>query len=98
MANNAASIDQFPYYDPLIKGTDLKISEVWMAQMSYFVDTLNGYLTQYGMIVPRLNQTAINSIQSPIVGQLVYNTTVDALQVYQVKAGTPAWRSITTTP
>ncbi len=98
ISNRTASIDQFPYYDPLIKGSQDKMSEVWIAAMSAFIDTLNGYITPFGFLTPQLSTTQRDLIQSPVLGQIIYNTTTDELQVYQVKTGTSAWRAVTTVP
>jgi len=101
----ANSIDQFNYYDPLVKKGNEKMSEEWISQMSAFIDVLVGYLQPYGMLVPQLTTAQRDEIQSPVEGQLIYNTDVvvgppalPALQVWQVKAGVAAWRTITTVP
>ena len=102
MAND---IDQLNYYDPLTKLTQDKMSEVWIANMSAFIQTLQGYLSQFGMFIPIVTTAQRATIQSPVEGQLIYN--IDAtvgpprsaqLQVWQVKAGVAAWRVITTVP
>ncbi len=95
ISNRTASIDQLPYFDPLIKGKPDMMSEVWIAQLSYFIDTLNGYITPFGTVLPNLAQTQINSIQSPANGQILYNTTIDAPQFYQVSS--TSWRTISFT-
>jgi len=102
MANN---IDQLNYYDPLISGTNAKISEDWMNNLSAFIQTLQGYLSQFGMFVPIVTTAQRATIQSPVEGQLIYNVdkTVGpprtaSLQIWLVKAGVGAWRDITTTP
>jgi len=77
MANN---IDQLNYYDPLIKGKNEKMSDVWISNLSAFIQTLQGYLTQFGILVPRLTTAQRNSIQSPIDGQIIYNTTLNKFQ------------------
>jgi hypothetical protein len=77
MANN---IDQLNYYDPLIKGKNEKMSDVWISNLSAFIQTLQGYLTQFGILVPRLTTVQRNSIQSPIDGQIIYNTTLNKFQ------------------
>lgn len=94
-SNRTASIDQFPYYDPLLKGKSDKMSEVWIAELSAFIDTLNGYITPFGFVLPNLNQTQRDSIQSPANGQLIYNTTADAPQFWQ--ASSTSWRTISFT-
>jgi hypothetical protein len=80
MANN---IDQLNYYDPLIKGKQDKMSEVWIANMSAFIQTLQGYLTQFGILVPQLTTSQRNSIQSPVNGQIIYNTTLNKFQGWE---------------
>ncbi len=76
----ANSIDQLNYYDDLVKRSTLKMSDEWISQMSSFIDTLNEYLTPFGIIAPRITTEQRDSIQSPINGQLIYNTTVDKFQ------------------
>lgn len=87
MANN---IDQLNYYDPLIKGSDAKISEDWRANLSAFIQTLQGYLSQFGMFMPQVTTAQRNTIQSPVNGQLIYNTDLGSAQYF--KNGT--WTSI----
>lgn len=94
----ANSIDQLNYYDDLVRLNSRKMSEEWISQMSSFIDVLNGYLTPYGILTPQLTTDQRDSIQSPVLGQLIYNTTTNELQVYQIKTGTAAWRVITTVP
>lgn len=96
-------IDQLPYYDPLLKNSNQKMSEVWIAQVTSLIDTLNGYLSEFGMFIPKLTTAQRDSIQSPVEGQLIYNTdaipgppVTAQLQVWQLKAGVAAWRVITT--
>jgi len=74
-------VDQLPYYDPLVKGD--KMSDIWIAAMSAFIETLNGYLSQYGMFLPQLTTDQRNSIQSPVNGQIIYNTTLNTAQYFQ---------------
>jgi len=76
----ANSIDQLNYYDDLVKRHSLKMSEEWISQISSFIDTLNGYLTPFGILVPRLTTEQRDSIQSPEDGQLIYNTTLNKFQ------------------
>lgn len=101
----ANSIDQLNYYDPLINGKPDRMSEDWISQMSSFIDVLVGYLQPYGMMIPQITTAQRGTIQSPVEGQLIYNTDATVgpprsaeLQVWQVKAGAGAWRTITTVP
>ncbi len=73
-------IDQLPYYDPLLRDSDTKMNEIWVSALSSFIDTLNGYLSDFGMFVPRLTTAQRDSIQSPVDGQLIYNTTLNKFQ------------------
>lgn len=82
-------IDQLPYYDPLLKRENLKMSEVWIAAMSAFIETLNGYLSDFGMFMPQLTTAQRDTIQAPVNGQLIYNTTLGSAQYF--KTGT--WTS-----
>lgn len=77
MANN---VDQLNYYDPLIRGKQDKMSEVWIANMSAFIQTLQGYLTQFGILAPQITTVQRDSIQSPVNGQIIYNTTLNKFQ------------------
>lgn len=77
-------IDQLPYYDPLLKNDDtLKMSEVWIAEMSTFIETLNGYLSDFGIFAPQLTTDQRNTIQSPVNGQIIYNTTLNKFQGFE---------------
>lgn len=100
----ANQIDQFNYYDPLTQKGD-RISDVWSAQLSAHIDTLNGYLSPFGIFLPILTTAQRNSIQAPVEGQIIYNIDAIAgpprtgeLQVWQVKLNVGAWRTITTVP
>ena len=95
----SADFDGPPVYDPLTKNDNDYISDIWITWISTFGETLSGYLSQYGIFIPNLTTSQRNTIQSPQLGQLIYNTSTNELQVWQVKppAG-PAWHVITTTP
>ncbi len=104
----STDIDLPPVYDILAKGVNGKIywadsQRDWMAT---FVQTLIGYLTSSGILIPRLTTAQRDALQSPQEGQLIYN--IDAtpgpprtaqLQVWQIKAPATvgAWFTITTT-
>lgn len=101
----ANSIDQLNYYDPLTKNSQDKMSEEWISQISSLIDVLVGYLQPYGMMIPQLTTAQRDEIQSPVEGQMIYNTNATvgppvsaAIQIWQVKAGIAAWRTITTVP
>ena len=93
----ALDFDNFPVYDPLVMD-ETYMSDVWIAAMSTFIQTLQEYLSQYGMFVPQLTTLDRSKIQSPVLGQMIYNTSTNELQIWQIKLGVAAWRAITTVP
>lgn len=90
MAND---FDQFPIDDALIKKGKLLMSAVWSDFMAAFYQNIIGYLSQFGIFIPSLTSSQRDSIQSPIEGQMIYNTTVGAPQIFQ----TGVWKTFTTT-
>jgi len=85
MAND---FDQFPLYDPLIRKDSTNMSDIWIDSMATFYQNLVGYLTQFGILPPNLTTAQRNSINSPMNGQMIYNTTLDTMQYYKVSTGT----------
>lgn len=79
----ANGIDQLNYYDPLIRGRDDKMSDVWISNMSAFIETLQGYLSEFGMFMPQITTDQRDSIQAPVNGQLIYNTTLNSAQYFK---------------
>lgn len=99
----ANQIDQLPYYDPLVKANGVYMADVWIAALSSLIDTLNGYMSPYGFLVPVVTVAQMATIQSPQEGQMIYNIDYTVgpprtanLLIWQVKAGTGAWRVVTT--
>lgn len=90
--------DEFPIYDPIVKAGSANLSSIWVNSISTFYQNLIGYLTSNGIFMPQLTTIQRDSLKSPINGQMIYNTTTNEVQVWQVKAGTGAWRAVTTTP
>ena len=109
----AQEFNQFSTLDQVVNDKGY-FTRPWAGDMDTFYQTLIGYLSPYGIFLPQLTVQQRDSIQllasgipfqSPVEGQLIYttNTTVGpprtaSLQVWQVKAGVGAWRTITTTP
>ncbi len=89
------SIDAPPVYDFLTKNKENVnqdyMSDIWRDYWATLYQTLIFYLGEFGMRIPNLTQAQINSIQEPSIGQFIYNTTVDAPQVYTA-AG---WKTFT---
>lgn len=90
MAND---FDQFPLYDPLIKSGTLNMSDIWTDFMSTFYMNLIGYIGQNGIFVPQLTSSQRDAIKTPQAGQMIYNTSTNAPQIYQ----NGAWKTFTTT-
>lgn len=88
----AIDFDQFPFNDVLVKPKSLTMSDEWTAFMATFYQTLISYLSQYGMFLPVLTTDQRKTIQSPQEGQMIYNSTLLAPQIYQ----NGAWKTFTT--
>ena len=91
----ATDFDLLPTYDPILKNKPDLLSDIWRDILSRNMDNLISYITQYGFNLPNLTTTQRNEIQSPNNGQMIYNTTVDAPQFYQVSSS--SWRTISFT-
>jgi hypothetical protein len=85
----AQDFDQFPTYDVLVKPGTNKMSDVWTDSMATFYQSLIGYLTQFGIFMPQVTTAQRDSIQTPVNGQMIYNTTLNTAQYF--KAG--VWTS-----
>lgn len=79
----ARDFDNFPTYDPVIKQGSAYMSSIWSDFMATFIQTLTGYLSQYGMFVPQITSDQRDSIQNATNGQLIYNTTTNKFQGYE---------------
>ena len=87
----ATDFDEFPLYDELIKNK-IFLSDVWRDFMSTFYQSLIGYLSQNGIFIPVLTTAQRNTLQSPVNGQMIYNSTANEFQGF--KAG--SWVTFTT--
>lgn len=76
----ARDFDSFPTYDPVLKPDSLYLSNVWSDFIATFVQTLQEYLSQSGIFVPRLTAVQRDEITTPVNGQLIYNTTTEKFQ------------------
>lgn len=91
----ANSFDIPPVYDYLTK--DIRgenkdyMSNIWCDYWSYFYQNLVGYLTAFGIIIPNITTTQRDQISTPSLGQQIFNTTVDAPQVYT----STGWKTFT---
>lgn len=80
MSNN---FDEFPLYDPLIKKGSMNMNDIWISAMSTFYQNLISYLSSSGIFLPMLTATQISALQNPQSGQMIYNITTNAPQIYQ---------------
>lgn len=88
----ALDLDELPYYDPLLKKGTEKMSDVWIGAFSTFCQSLAGYLGQNGMFLPVLTTEQEGQIQSPVFGQIIYNSDLKTARYY--REGSPsAWVS-----
>jgi len=87
----AVDLDSPPIYDPLTQNGD-HMADNWGQWITVLFDVISAYLSQYGIFLPRVTTLQRDSVLSPIEGQMIYNTTVSAPQIYQ--AGT--WKTFTT--
>lgn len=85
----AVDLDQFPIYDDIVGNDNKKMSANWILSLSNFLQSLQGYLSQNGIFVPKLTTTQRDSIQNAQLGQLIYNTTTNKFQGYEGSPG--AW-------
>ncbi len=78
----ARNFDNFPTYDPVVKDK-VYLSNVWSDFMATFVETLQGYLTQNGIIFPNLTTAERDELRNITNGFAIYNTTLEKFQGYE---------------
>lgn len=97
----ARDLDNFPVYDPIIQ-KQLYLSGVWGDFLATFIDSLQGYLTSFGIIIPNVTLEERDSIQVPVEGQMLYVSDANTptlprtaqLQIWQVISGVGQWTVI----
>jgi len=89
----AADFDIFPVYDAITKPGSNKISDIWVSFFATFYENLVGYMGSFGTFIPNITTAQRDSIQSPQAGQMIYNTTTNAPQIFQGGV----WKTFTTT-
>jgi hypothetical protein len=92
----ATSIDKPPIYDPITKDpkTHLPLnplSDQWISWFTTFWETMQAYLSQNGVFISTITTAQRGAIQSPVNGQMIYNSDTGTFQGYQ--AG--AWKTFT---
>lgn len=88
MAND---IDRPPLDDRLVKISG-DLSDVWRDWIATFYQTMIDFLTQNGIYPSHLTTDDRDKINSPGEGQMIYNITIKAPQIYQ----NGAWKTFTT--
>lgn len=78
----ARDFDDFPVYDPIIKQGSTYLSSMWISFVATFVETLQEYLSQYGIFIPVLTDDERTNITTPQEGQLVYSSTSKVIYAY----------------
>lgn len=78
----ALDFDYPTSYDKLIKhGTD-GASDDFIRWWNTFIDTLVGYLTQFGIKFPPVTTVQRDSIINPIDGLTIFNSTINLPQIF----------------
>jgi len=88
----ALSFDGPPLYDKITDANGY-LSAAWKNWHGSYNDNLQLFLTQFGILIPNLTTTQVNSIASPTPGQFILNTTTNNPQMYI----NGAWHNITYT-
>lgn len=92
----AVDFDEFPLYDPVINiDNSRKLSNVWRDSLATFYQSLIGYLTQNGIVLPNLTTDQRDAIQSPQNGQMIFNTSLNVAQIW-ISSASPQWQTVTT--
>jgi len=82
--NNKNDLDDFPIYDEILRDRDsLKLSGIWRDFLATFKENLSGYLSSGGIFLPNLTTTQRDALQSPQLGQIIYNSSTGKGQIYQ---------------
>lgn len=93
--SNKNDLDDFPLYDEILRDRQsLKLSGVWRDFLATFKENLSSYLSSGGIFLPNLTTSQRDALQSPQVGQMIYNITIQKGQIYQPNptlTDPPAW-------
>lgn len=65
---NSRSFDDFPVYDPIVKGPYL--TPLWQSFVATFYETLISYLTPYGVFLPQLSTTDKSEFRAPYLARV----------------------------
>ncbi len=81
----ARDFDNFPTYDPIVKDK-VYLSNIWSDFFETFVETLQSYLSQNGISVPRITTDQRDALSAVENGRIIYNTTINKFQGYENNA------------
>lgn len=94
MTNNVpVSFDQPPINEPITKTMPSRVSSPWELYFATQYQILTSFLGPFGIFAPPITTVQRDSIQSPVLGQIIYNTTTNTLQVWQTVAMVNQWVS-----
>lgn len=83
-------IDTPPTYNPITGGNnEYVMNDLWISWFNSFYQTLVGYLSGHGMFLPQITESQKISINAPINGQMIYNTTTNTAEYFKAGAWTP---------
>lgn len=91
----SANLDTPPLYDALTEKSQDHLSNIWLNWMATTFETLSNYLTQTGILIPILStqqRDALVGNSEPTNGQMIYNSTTNAPQIWQ----NGVWKTFTT--
>ena len=80
----ASDINLPPLYSRMIDEQGL--NDVWFTWFANFTQTLTEYLTQGGILIPRLTTAQRDALNGTTNGQMIYNTTTDKFQGFRAGA------------
>jgi hypothetical protein len=86
----AVDFDPPPIYDPVVE--DKLMSNNWQAWQEYSWQTLTSYINKNGFFLPPMTTAQRNELQSPVNGQMFYNTDLNKAQLFEGGA----WKTIVT--
>ena len=80
-----------PIYDPITQ-EGAALSDVYQIWLAEFAQNVAAYLTSLGIFVPQVTDIQRYGINNPQNGMMIYNTTIDAPQIFQGGI----WKTFTT--
>ena len=85
----ASTIDLPPVNDQFVD-KDGFLTPVWRSWFARFGDSVQGYFTENGLLLPTLTTAQRDAITTPQTGTMIQNSTVGEPQIYE----NGAWHNI----